>query len=140
MNRPVPVRLGLRAAPLLLWFGVLGGAVAWSAHTLVDWSIDETTCRTGHTDLAGVPMKAVLIATTLAFLALAVVSAVVAWRQWQLLRAAEDESTEAQDSLAALRRERAAFMSLVGFAANVVFVLILICTAISVFVFPVCGA
>jgi hypothetical protein len=128
-------RLGLRAAPWLLWFGVLGGAVAWSAHTLVDWSIDETTCRSGSTDLAGVPLKPVLIGTTLAFLLVSVVATVVAWRQWHVLRA-----TEGTDPLAQLRLQRAGFMALVGFAADVVFTLILICTAISVFVFPVCGA
>jgi hypothetical protein len=130
-----PTRLGLRAAPARLWFGVLGGAAAWTAHTLVDWSINETTCRAGSTDLAGVPMRAVLIATTLAFLLLAGVATVVAWRQWRTLRAAEGA-----DPLAQLRLQRAAFMAEVGFAADVVFVLILICTAIAVFVFPVCGA
>jgi magnesium-transporting ATPase (P-type) len=130
-----PTRLGLRAAPWLLWFGVLGGAGAWTAHTLVDWSINETTCRAGSTDLAGVPMKAVLVGTTLAFLLVSVVATVVAWRQWHVLRAAEGD-----DPLAQLRLQRASFMALVGFAADVVFTLILVCTAISVFVFPVCGA
>jgi hypothetical protein len=130
-----PARLGLRAAPWLLWFGVLGGALAWTAHTLVDWSIDETTCRAGATDLAGVPMRPVLIGTTLAFLLVSVVATVVAWRQWHVLRAAEGE-----DPLSQLRLHRAGFMALVGFAADVVFTLILICTATAVFVFPVCGA
>jgi hypothetical protein len=125
----------LRAAPWLLWFGVLGGAVAWTAHTLVDWSIDETTCRAGSTDLAGVPMKPVLIGSTLFFLLVSVVATVVAWRQWQVLRAAGGA-----DELSQLRSQRAGFMALVGFAANVVFSLILVCTAIAVFVFPVCGA
>jgi hypothetical protein len=128
-------RLGLRAAPWLLWFGVLGGAVAWTLHTLVDWGIDETVCRAGSTELAGVPLKPLLVATTLAFLLLAVVSCIVAWRQWQVLRAAEGA-----DPLSELRLQRASFMALVGFAANVVFVLILVCTAIAVLVFPVCGA
>jgi hypothetical protein len=128
-------RLGLRAAPWLLWFGVLGGAAAWTAHTLVDWGIDETTCRAGATELAGVPMKPLLIGTTLAFLLVSVVATVVAWRQWQVLRAAEGA-----DRLSQLRLQRAAFMAVVGFAANVVFTLILVCTAIAVLVLPVCGA
>jgi len=130
-----PTRLGLRAAPWLLWFGVLGGAGAWTAHTLVDWSINETTCRAGSTDLAGVPMKAVLVGTTLAFLLVSVVATVVAWRQWHVLRAAEGDDPPSE-----LRLQRASFMAMVGFAADVVFTLILVCTAISVLVFPVCGA
>ena len=130
-----PQRPGLRAAPWVLWFGVLGGATAWTLHTLVDWGIDETTCRSGHTDLAGVPVKPLLIGTTLAFLLLAVVSGVLAYRHWRELRAAEDA-----DPLSQLRLQRASMMALVGFAADVVFVLILACTAVAVLVFPVCGA
>lgn len=128
-------RLGLRAAPWLLWFGVLGGAAAWSLHTLVDWGLDETTCRAGSTDLAGVPLKPLLVVTTLGFLVLAIVACLVAWRQWHVLRA-----TEGADDVAELRLQRASFMALIGFAANVVFALILVCTAVAVFVFPVCGA
>jgi hypothetical protein len=135
VSRPVKVRLGLRAAPLLLWFGVLGGAAAWTGHTLVDWSIDETVCRAGHDDLAGVPLRPVLIATTLAFLLLSLVATLVAWRQWRVL-----DTAEGTEPLPELRRQRASFMALIGLAANVVFSLILVCTAIAVFVFPVCGA
>jgi hypothetical protein len=128
-------RPGLRAAPWLLWFSVLGGALAWTAHTLVDWGINETTCRAGSTELAGVPMKPLLLATTLAFLLVSVIATVVAWRQWRVLRAAEGADPRSQ-----LRLQRAGFMALVGFAANVVFTLILVCTVIAVLVFPVCGA
>lgn len=131
---PPPTRLGLRAAPWLLWFGVLGGALAWTAHTLVDWSIDETTCRAGATELNGASLRAVLVGTTLAFLLVSVVATVVAWRQWRLLRA-----TEAAEFRSQVRLQRAGFMALVGFAADVVFTLILVCTATAVFVIPVCG-
>jgi hypothetical protein len=128
-------RLGLRAAPWLLWFGVLGGALAWTAHTLIDWGIDETTCRAGATDLAGVPMKPVLIGSTLLFLLVSAVATAVAWRQWRTLQAAEGADPRSQ-----LRLRRAGFMAVVGFAADAVFTVILVCTAVSVFVFPVCGA
>ena len=128
-------QLGLRAAPWLLWFGVFGGALAWTAHTLIDWGIDETTCRSGDTDLAGVPMKPVLIGSTLLFLLVSLVATGLAWRQWRTLRDAEGD-----DPLSQLRLQRAGFMALVGFAADAVFSVILVCTAISVFVFPVCGA
>jgi magnesium-transporting ATPase (P-type) len=134
VTRP-PTRPGLRAAPWLLWFGVLGGALAWTAHTLVDWGIDETTCRAGSTELDGASLRSVLVATTLAFLLVSAVATVVAWRQWHVLRA-----TEGADPLSQLRLQRAGFMALVGFAANVVFTLILVCTATAVFVFPVCGS
>lgn len=130
-----PQRLGLRAAPWLLWFGVLGGALAWTAHTLVNWSIDETTCRSGSTHLAGIPLKPLLIGTTLAFLLVSVIATGVAWRQWHSLRDAAGDDPRSE-----LRLQRAGFMALVGFGANVVFSLILVCTAIAVFVFPECGS
>jgi hypothetical protein len=85
-------------------------------------------------------MKPVLVATTLAFLLVSVVATALAWRQWHALRAAEGDPADEQDPLSRLRLQRASFMALVGFGADVVFTLILVCTAISVLVFPVCGA
>ena len=38
-----------RIRPAVLWFGVLGGAVAWAVHLLVAWSFMEVGCiAPGH--------------------------------------------------------------------------------------------
>jgi hypothetical protein len=128
-------RLGLRAAPWLLWFGVLGGAVAWSLHTVVDWGINETTCRSGHGELAGVPLRPLLGGLSLLFLVVCLASLVVARRHWRRLDATEDE---AEDDLQALRLRRAAFMAKIGFVSNILFALMLACSAVAVVILPAC--
>jgi len=134
VNRPLPVRLGLRAAPWLLWFGVLGGAAAWSLHTLVQWGIDETVCRSGHDEIAGIPLRPLLIGVSVLLLLLDLAATSVSYRQWRTLREAEGA-----DSRSALGLERAGFMALVGFVGNIVFGLMLACAIVTVLVFPVCG-
>ncbi len=37
-------RPATRVSPLLVWFGVLGGAAAWFVHLLVAWSVLELAC------------------------------------------------------------------------------------------------
>ena len=41
---PGTAELRRKAAPWLLWFAVLGGAVAWSAHLLLGWGLEEIAC------------------------------------------------------------------------------------------------
>jgi len=130
---PRRTRFGLRAAPWLLWFGVVGAGTAWSLHTLVDWGLDETVCRSGHDDVAGLPLKAVLVVLTVAFLAVAVASTAAAWVLWRRLdRSDPDEPVEG------LRQNRASFMAVVGFVGGLLFSLIIVMSLVGVLVFPVC--
>lgn len=146
-----PPRLGLRAAPWLLWYGVLGAATAWSLHMIVDWGINETVCRSGHDQMVGVPLRPLLAGLTLFFLALALASTWIAWRHWREL----DRSNRSDDfplsgaglapdagdvATLALRRRRASFMALVGLVLGVLFDLMLIFSAIAILVLPACGA
>jgi hypothetical protein len=139
VTAPSPVRLGLRAAPWVLWFGVLGGAVAWSLHTVADWGIDETVCRSGHAEMVGVPLRPLLAGLALLFLVVTVASGVVAFRHWQRLSAGPLPGEEEGDELAALRRKRAGFMAQVGFVANILFGLMLLLSAIAVLILPACA-
>ncbi|MBM0256540.1 hypothetical protein [Micromonospora sp. 4G55] len=41
---------------LLLWYGVLGGAVAWAVHVLVAWGLDELACAAGSERVSAVPL------------------------------------------------------------------------------------
>lgn len=145
-----PPRLGLRAAPWLLWFGVLGGATAWSLHMIVDWGITETVCRSGHDSMVGVPLRPLLAGLVLFFLVISLASTVVAFRFWRTLDRANrsDEFSEERHDAApdsgdtavlALRRRRASFMALVGLVINVLFDLMLIFSACAILVFPACA-
>lgn len=132
-------RPGLRAAPWVLWFGVLGGAVAWSLHTVADWGIDETVCRSGHDELAGVPLRPLLGGLALLFLVVCVVSGGVSFRHWRRLSAAGGRADEDGGALAGLRLRRASFMALIGFVANVIFAMMLLLSGIAVLILPACG-
>jgi len=136
---PTRTRLGLRAAPWILWFGTLGGAVAWSLHTVADWGIDETVCRSGHDEMVGVPLRPLLAGLALLFLAVTVVSGLVSFRHWRRLSAGPLPGEEEGDEIAALRRRRAGFMAQVGFVANVLFGLMLVLSAIAVLILPACA-
>jgi hypothetical protein len=128
-------RMGLRVAPWLLWFGVLGGAVAWSLHTIVDWGIDETVCRSGHTAMAGIPLRPLLFGLALLFDVVCSLAAVVSYRHWRRL-----EGAPATGELPALRQGRAAFMAVIGLVANLLFLVMLLCSTSVIFVFPACAS
>jgi hypothetical protein len=131
---PSRERPGLRAAPWLLWFGVLGAGTAWSLHTLVDWGIEETVCRSGHDELLGVPVRLVVGVLTAVFIAAAAVSTAVSFRAWRRL-----DGAPADDDLQALRQTRASFMALVGFVGGLFFTLITVMGGIGVLVFSACA-
>lgn len=126
-------RPGLRAAPALLWFGVLGGAVAWTLHTLIGWYLDETVCRSGHDALLGVPLRVFVGVVTLVMLTVAVLATAVAYRMWRQL----DGSSPA-DPGEAQREERASFMALVGLGIDLLSVTIILLGGIGVLVFSDC--
>lgn len=134
MKAPATERLGLRAAPWLLWFGVLGGAVAWSLHTVVDWGIEETVCRSGHDELLGLPLRPVLFVLSVLFLALSVAATLTAYVLWRRLNGAP-----AADELAALRQQRAAFMAVVGLVGDLLFTTMILMSAIAVLIIPECA-
>jgi hypothetical protein len=136
---PTRARLGLRAAPWVLWFGVLGGAVAWSLHTVADWGIDETVCRSGHAEMVGVPLRPLLAGLALLFLAVTVWSGLVSFRHWRRLSAGPLPGEQEGDEVAALRRRRAGFMAQIGFVANVIFALMLVTSATAVLILPACA-
>jgi hypothetical protein len=81
--------------PASLWFGVLGGAGAWTVHLLGAYLIAEFGCETGtdrHT-VAGIMLPAwLLLALTALMLAIGVASTWIALRLRGRLRATDDLS------------------------------------------------
>jgi CBS domain containing-hemolysin-like protein len=131
-------RLGLRAAPWLLWFGVLGGAVAWSLHTVADWGLDETVCRSGNDSVGPIPLRVLLFVLAVVFLAISLASLAVAYLQWRRRGAATAQDGPADDEVQALRQRRAGFMAVIGVVANVLFALMLAASAVAILILPAC--
>ncbi|MFE9690168.1 hypothetical protein [Micromonospora sp. NPDC005806] len=117
---------------LLLWYGVLGGAVAWAAHLLVVWPLDELACAAGHERVAAVPLgQALWLAVVLPAL-VTVGSLLVATLVWR--RTAQAQSAGAEDRAV----DRSRMLAVVGVWANLLFLTIIVLGGVAVLVFPPC--
>jgi hypothetical protein len=84
----------------LLWFALLGGPVAWSAHLLASYPLVPVACSAGTVMmLHGVTAVTVLIAAA---------SGVVGWRERRRLRGSEPEGD------LRIAHRRACFMAVSG--------------------------
>lgn len=112
-----------RAAPLLLWFAVLGGAVAWSAHLLVGWGLEEIACSpvSAGPEVLGVSLTVWIGVLTVVLGAVTVAAGLLAWRFWRLEGAG-----------------RAGFMARFGLAANALFLLMIVYGGLSLLLLRPC--
>jgi hypothetical protein len=69
--------------PWLLWFAVLGGALAWAFHLLVAWGVAELACMNGETEVIGLPLRGFVGLATGVPLAVALAATGLAWRVWR---------------------------------------------------------
>jgi hypothetical protein len=120
-----------RAGALLLWFGTLGGAVAWAVHLTAAWGTEELTCAAGHRSISGTPLTVVLALMAAIPGAVALAALAVSWRTWRQTGRARDE--DGRRSL-----DRAGLLAVVGMSANLLFVAIIAFDAIALAVFPPC--
>jgi hypothetical protein len=117
---------------LLLWYGVLGGAVAWAVHVLAAWGLDELACAAGSERVSAVPLvQAVGLAVVIPAL-VTVGSLLVAALVWR--RTARAQRAGAQDR--AFGRSR--MLAVVGVWANLLFLTIIVLGGIAVLVLPPC--
>jgi hypothetical protein len=127
-----PGRRARLAGGLLVWYGVLGGAVAWTVHLLAGWGMDELACAAGSDHVSAVPLAqavglAVVIPALLTAGSLAV--AVLVWR-----RTARAQPTGPDNP----SYGRARMLATLGIWANLLFLAIIVLGGIAVVVFPPC--
>ncbi len=127
-------RLPPRAAfvgGILLWFAVLGGVMSWTTHAIAAWSIDELTCASGHTHLAGFPLRAA-VGLAVAIPAIGAATALVlSWLAWRRTRA---ENLAASDQSVG----RAHLLAIIGLWLNLLSLTIIILGGIATLVLPPC--
>ena len=125
---PVPAHelefFDTRRGIAVLWFGFVGGPLAWYLHLNISYALVRLICATGDTLL--------LHLTTLATLALAVAALVVAWLSWRRLR--QPEVTTGSGTLG-----RSRFLAVGGIALSGFFALILIAAWIPDFLIDPCA-
>jgi hypothetical protein len=134
-----------RAAPFLLWFAVLGGAAAWTAHLLLGWGLEEIACSpaSANPDVLGVSLTVWIGAITAVLAAVTVAAGLLAYRFWRQTGAAPpdaqvepgagDPEPEGQ-----VRGGRAGFMALFGLAADALFLLIIVYGGVSLLLLRPC--
>jgi hypothetical protein len=110
-------------AVLLLWFGFLGGAIAWLLHLFIGYLLVGYACHFGLTFLIHI-VSVVLLGVSL-------LSGWVSYRSWQDLgRSTEDEGE------GVIGRSR--WMALSGMVAGGWFAVVIVAQWIPVFMLPPC--
>jgi hypothetical protein len=139
------VELRRRAAPLLLWFAVLGGAVAWTAHLLVGWGLEEIACSpvSAGPQVLGVSVTVWIGVLTVVLGAVTVAAGLLAWRFWREEGAGDPKARIEPDGAdpepqELVRSGRAGFMALFGLAANGLFLLMIVYGGVSLLLLRPC--
>lgn len=114
-----------------LWFGLLGGALAWMAHLLLAWYLAEAGCvapfLTGY--VLGLPaLSLVLGAATVAAAAVAVLALLTARRNGRRLADGEPEAL----------RGAGRYMARAGLLLSSIFLFIILFESIPLFFFDPC--
>lgn len=123
-------QLGTETAPTgRLLFALLGGAAAWSVHFLLSYAVASIGCVHGWRGI-----RETLAIGTLALGAVAVWSAVVAWRDWR--RVSDGQSWDA-----ALGEPRGwfAYLMMTGVLLGAVSALTIALEGWGTLMLPVCG-
>lgn len=117
-----------------LWFGLLGGAVAWAAHLLLSYLLVEITCATslpGFTLLGFNGSAVMLLALTLLSVLVALAAALVAYQDWRRFKGSARG--------AQMLRNASSDLSLIGFLLSGLFVLIILIEGLPIFFLRACG-
>lgn len=123
-----PGQLARLAGGLLLWYAVLGGALAWTVHLFTAWGVEELACASGSTRVGAVPLRLVI---TLAVVlpALATVGSLLAgglaWRR-----------TRHDGEVPSVSRTR--MLAIVGIWLNLLFLTIIVLGGAALLVLPPC--
>jgi hypothetical protein len=120
-----------KAGGWLMWFAVLGGALAWAVHLIIAWGTDELACGGGHTSVAGIPVRVFVGAGVVLPALVTVASLLVAWRAWRRASAAKRGDDDPH-------MERAGMIALIGLCANLLFLSIILAGGAAVLVFAPC--
>lgn len=125
--------------PLSLWLGVLGMPITWFIYLVLGWGISELGCKLGLGNFQLFGLNSVVtwiaIATVIALLA-AIGTGVVAIRNWRLV--GRGESLVEDPVTADKTLERRQFMAQLGVMLSLLFLLLIILSAIPPFVLPPC--
>lgn len=131
-ERPAPARLG----GLVLWFGVLGGPLAWTVHMIAVWSINELTCASGNDEVNGLPLATALLAWVVAPGLVTLAAMGVCLWTWRRLGRAQATGTLDEERARAFARARV--LVFVAMVVDILFLAIIVLDGVNITVFPPC--
>jgi hypothetical protein len=131
-EQSTPARLG----SVLLWFGVLGGPLAWAVHMVAVWSTNELTCAAGNDEVNGLPLVTTLVVWVVVPGLVTLAAMGVALWCWRRLGRAQASGTlgEVRDRAFA----RARVLVFVAMVVDVLFLAIIVLDGVNIAVFPPC--
>lgn len=121
--------------PRTLLFALLGGAVAWSLHLLIAYTLLAWACTSGFGGT-----RALLVAVGAAALAVTAWSGAVAWRCWRVARALDRPEHDAWDARMGERTARVSFLMVTGLILAMFFSLGIVYEGLTIFFVPLCQA
>ena len=143
---PAPARNDVSSG--LLWFGLVGGPLAWTVQTLVDLALTSHGCYPRLFPLAA-PMLAglrgILAIVSVAALIVCIVAALVAMRSWNRTRHEHQSSSGAGEkhgpsaALLETGEGRTRFLALSGLMTSIVFTIAVLAHTVSIFIVGPCG-
>jgi hypothetical protein len=125
--------------PAALWFGLFGAPVAWSLQLLASYALVAHGCYPDAEPMTMpvIPgLRALVLATGVAALAVALLAAGAAWRSW---RAAQHEHKGGHEALLEAGEGRTRFMALSGMLLGAVFVLGIVMNVVPLLLLRPCG-
>jgi len=143
---PAPSRSHVRRAAL--WFGLLGGPLAWSVQTLVNLPVTSHGCFPRLIPL-GTPitggMRGIAFVVSVAALITVVAAAAIAWGSWLRTRDERQGDTGgaahhgAEQALLETGEGRTRFMALAGVLTSLLFLVASLVHAAAIFLVAPCG-
>jgi hypothetical protein len=134
-----------KAAPLMLWFSVLGGAAAWTAQLFLGWGLEEIACSPTSTgpEVLGVSLTIWIGVATAVLAAVAAAAGLLAYRFWRQAGAPHpDDHIEPgggdPEPAEVIRGGRTGFMALFGLAADALFLLVIVYGGVSLLLLRPC--
>lgn len=137
MNHPAPQRH--RAGLAALLFGICAAPVAWNVQLLLSTALSGHDCYPREHLLAAPlwnGLSPVLLAISVAGIAMAIAGGVVSWRSW---RRTYDESPGSVHHLVDRGEGRTRFMAMCGILTSALFLVALVFGTIAFYLVPLCG-
>ena len=132
----------------LLWFGLIGGPLAWSVQTLVDLAVASHGCYPRLFPVASpvlTGLRAIVLTVSIGALVVCIAAAFAAVRTWGQTRHEHQQSSgkgEQHTHVAALLETgegRTRFLALSGLMTSIVFTIAVLAHGVSILIVGPCG-